>query len=258
MGAFPSDDLTTLQLDGTGDDPSQARVELLAAIQKLQALIASYNDNSGICPLDASGVIPDANVDATAMTALLNIATTSLKGLMSAADKVKLSGIATGANLYVLPEATDATLGGVKEGSGVTITSGVLSADTQISDHSAGSYVIGAISISLTGTHAYTERVEWKVARAGEVRIRVGYISTSGAGNVVYVRVLRNGSVWGTPLTGVSTSWVWSNYDVTVSVGDLIQVETSYTYYDGTASAKAAIMTGTPIDTGTQYPYVLE
>lgn len=41
-------------------------------------------------------------------------ATTSTAGLMSASDKTKLDGIATGANKYTLPEATTSDLGGIK------------------------------------------------------------------------------------------------------------------------------------------------
>lgn len=56
-------------------------------------------------------------------------ATTSAAGLMSASDKTKLDGIATGANNYTLPAATASTLGGVKVGSGLSVTSdGTLSA----------------------------------------------------------------------------------------------------------------------------------
>lgn len=56
-------------------------------------------------------------------------ATTSAAGLMSAADKTKLDGIATGANnyTYTLPNATSSTLGGVKIGSNITISSGTIS-----------------------------------------------------------------------------------------------------------------------------------
>ena len=51
-------------------------------------------------------------------------ATTSAAGYMSAADKTKLNGIATGANNYSLPTASS-TLGGVKTTSTVTSTSGL-------------------------------------------------------------------------------------------------------------------------------------
>ena len=55
-------------------------------------------------------------------------ATTSAAGLMSAADKIKLNGIASGANAYVLPTAAAGTLGGIKVGTNLSIDdSGVLS-----------------------------------------------------------------------------------------------------------------------------------
>ena len=56
-------------------------------------------------------------------------ATQSAAGLMSAADKTKLDGIATGANnyTYTLPSATSSTLGGVKIGSNITVSSGTIS-----------------------------------------------------------------------------------------------------------------------------------
>lgn len=54
----------------------------------------------------------------------LSAATQSAAGLMSAADKKKLDGVATGANAYSLPTATSSTLGGVKTTSTVTSNSG--------------------------------------------------------------------------------------------------------------------------------------
>lgn len=56
-------------------------------------------------------------------------ASQSANGLMSAADKKKLDGIANGANnfTYSLPTASATVLGGVKTGSNITNTSGVLS-----------------------------------------------------------------------------------------------------------------------------------
>lgn len=47
-------------------------------------------------------------------------ASTTAAGLMSAKDKAKLDGIAEGANKYVLPKATDATLGGIMIGGKVS------------------------------------------------------------------------------------------------------------------------------------------
>lgn len=56
-------------------------------------------------------------------------ATTSAAGLMSASDKSKLDGIASGANnyTYTLPTATSSVLGGVKVGSNISVSSGTIS-----------------------------------------------------------------------------------------------------------------------------------
>lgn len=54
-------------------------------------------------------------------------ATTTTAGLMTAADKIKLDGIAAEANKYSLPAATSSTLGGVKIGSNISVSSGTIS-----------------------------------------------------------------------------------------------------------------------------------
>lgn len=54
-------------------------------------------------------------------------ATSGASGLMSAADKAKLDGIANNANNYTLPTASASTLGGVKIGSNITNSFGTLS-----------------------------------------------------------------------------------------------------------------------------------
>lgn len=63
----------------------------------------------------------------TIAAARLPAATTSAQGAMTADMVTKLNGIETGANKYSLPTASSSTLGGVKIGSGVTISSGVIS-----------------------------------------------------------------------------------------------------------------------------------
>lgn len=73
---------------------------------------------------------PDATNDKLTIAATNTTyaaATTSANGLMSSADKTKLDGIATGANNYTLPTATASVLGGVKNGTNISNTSGVLS-----------------------------------------------------------------------------------------------------------------------------------
>lgn len=63
-----------------------------------------------------------------------NVATTSANGLMSSTDKTKLDGIASNANNYTLPTASASTKGGVKIGSGISVTSdGIISLTNKIS-----------------------------------------------------------------------------------------------------------------------------
>lgn len=56
-----------------------------------------------------------------------SVATTTIAGFMSEADKVKLNGIDTGANNYTLPTATSSILGGIKIGGNITNSSGTIS-----------------------------------------------------------------------------------------------------------------------------------
>lgn len=71
-----------------------------------------------------TGAEIDAGI-AKAQTALQSVpnATQAAAGLMAAADKKKLDGVATGANNYTLPAATASTLGGVKVGAGLSVDS---------------------------------------------------------------------------------------------------------------------------------------
>ena len=74
-----------------------------------------------------STTVPIANDNGTGV--IIPAVTTSNAGAMSASDKTKLDGIASGANNYTLPTASASVLGGVKVGSGLSIDGGgVLSA----------------------------------------------------------------------------------------------------------------------------------
>ena len=63
-----------------------------------------------------------------------SVATQSANGLMSNTDKTKLDGIAEGANNYTLPSA-GTSLGGVKTGGDVTISSGVITVNDDSHNH---------------------------------------------------------------------------------------------------------------------------
>lgn len=68
-------------------------------------------------------------------------ATTGSAGLMSATDKVKLNGIAEGANNYSLPAASSTVLGGIRLGSGLEYNSATGQTDAVETQYTAGSYI---------------------------------------------------------------------------------------------------------------------
>ena len=72
----------------------------------------------------SGGVI---TINSTDNNTTYSAVTQSANGLMTAADKKKLDGIASGANAYSLPTATDSVLGGVKVGSNLTNSNGTIS-----------------------------------------------------------------------------------------------------------------------------------
>jgi hypothetical protein len=63
--------LSKTHLDQTSDDPSQARAELAAGIDAVNDIIGSRDAASGICPLDASGLVPTSNLAAAVDNAAL-------------------------------------------------------------------------------------------------------------------------------------------------------------------------------------------
>lgn len=59
--AIPEDDLTTQHLDSATDDPSQARVELLATIQTLKALLAALDTAATARLVQDGGTVPEVD-----------------------------------------------------------------------------------------------------------------------------------------------------------------------------------------------------
>lgn len=105
---------------------------------KLSTTSASYGQASSASPAFGGSVsVPYLSVDTlghvvsgkTSTVAIpSSVATTSSAGLMSASDKTKLNGMATGANKYTLPTASTSTLGGIKvDGSTISISNGTIS-----------------------------------------------------------------------------------------------------------------------------------
>lgn len=126
---------------------------------------------------------PDATNDKITIAATnttYNAATTSVAGLMSAADKTKLDGIASEANNYSLPTASSSTLGGVKVGTNLSISNGVLSAtDTtyNVATTSANGLMSSSDKSKLNG-----------IATGAEVNqnafSKIAVESTIGSGNI--------------------------------------------------------------------------
>lgn len=100
-------------------------------------------------------------------------ATASTMGMMSAEDKAKLDGIAEGANKYELPQATSSVLGGVKIGTGISVSdgvisnAGVLSIKTGSTNGTISVNVGGAssnVSVKGLGSAAYTDSGNYATA----------------------------------------------------------------------------------------------
>lgn len=100
----------------------QADIDLSPYAKKSEAL-KSVTPSVGTSTI----ILTQTKVDGGTSTVSIGSATQSVAGAMSAADKKKLDGIATGANAYSLPTASSTTLGGVKVGNNLSISNGVLS-----------------------------------------------------------------------------------------------------------------------------------
>lgn len=107
-----------LRADGTWAKPPDTNT----TYSTMTGATSSTAGKTGLVPAPAAGaatrylrsdgtwqIPPDTNTT-------YSTATTSSAGLMSAADKTKLDGIASGANKYTLPVATTSALGGVRIG----------------------------------------------------------------------------------------------------------------------------------------------
>ena len=135
----------------------KADVDLSGYAKKTEALgsLATAQDAT-------KATIHKSTVSGSMSDVYINSATSSVAGVMSAADKAKLDGIAANANNYSLPTASASTLGGIKVGSNLSINNGVLSgtADTHYtSKNVVASTTNGTTNGSATGT-VYLNHVE--------------------------------------------------------------------------------------------------
>ena len=126
-------------------------------------------------------------------------ATTSTAGLMSAADKTKLNGIAEGANNYSLPTASSSVLGGIKIGTGLTIdSSGVVSVTGQTQ---------GTVTRVDVGSTAYNPDTNGIVSIPAYPTVPTNVSAfTNDAGYITsYINTWRNVYTGGTSRVGTGT-----------------------------------------------------
>lgn len=104
-------------------------------------------------------------------------ATTSANGLMTAAMVTKLNGIAEGANkyTYTLPNASSSTLGGVKVGSNITVSSGTISlTKTNVTT------ALGYTPLSTTGGTLTSSSDTPLTIKSGTTTSFIGFQNSSG------------------------------------------------------------------------------
>ena len=94
---------------------------------KVKQTAVSDPTASGTSTTFIATISQNANGVISATKKTVTTASTSTAGLMTAAMVTKLNGIAANANNYSLPTASSTTLGGVKIGSNINISSGVIS-----------------------------------------------------------------------------------------------------------------------------------
>lgn len=148
-------------------------------------------------------------------------ATDAAAGFMSAADKEKLDGIATGANKYTLPTASSSTLGGVKTGANITNSSGTISL-TKANVTAALGY-----TPPTTDTNTWTAFKGATTSAAGTA----GYVPAPTAGSAN--RYFRSDGTWTVPPdTNTNTTYTLTKSGSTISLTGSDGSKTSVTDSD--------------------------
>ena len=159
-------------------------------------------------------------------------ATDAVAGFMSATDKEKLDGIASGANKYTLPTATSSVLGGVKTGANITNSSGTISL-TKANVTNALGY-----TPPTTDTNTWTAFKGASTSAAGTA----GYVPapTAGAAN----RYFRSDGTWTVP-PNTNTTYTLTKSGSTITLNGSDGSETSVTDSNTTYSLSSFGVTAT-------------
>lgn len=200
-----------LRSDGTWAVPPDTNT----TYSNMSAATASSAGKSGLVPAPSAGsqskYLRGDGTWQTPPNTTYSTATTSTSGLMSASDKSKLDGIASGANKYTLPTASSTTLGGVKTTSSVTSTSGLTACPiiSGVPYYKASSINLSDLGITATATELnYMDGVTSSVqsqlngkASTSHTHNYAGSSSAGGAANSVKTSLvvkLNSGTTEGT------------------------------------------------------------
>jgi|GEM_PF-1410568 len=185
-------------------------------------------------------------ISSTGTNATIPSATNSIAGLLSASDKQKLDGIASGANSYTLPAATATTLGGIKVGSNLAIASdGTLSVTNTGGGTVTEVSVVDKNGISGVVTDPYTTpKITLKlgdispnsistgtiaaqnISASGDIYATNVYGNVATAGNVTGVVRITNGGTGATSVNGALNNLGLGNVDNTSDLDKPISTAT--------------------------------
>ena len=116
-----------------------------------------------------------------------DVATTAKNGLLSKEDKTKLDGIETGANKYVLPEAGNNTLGGIKAAPGTAgLSVGTINSKWINQKNVCGSftYHTGMEQVLPTYYQVLEATTEKYGLMSPEDKVKLDSLSSGGSGNI--------------------------------------------------------------------------
>lgn len=217
--------------DGLLEDVIEGKLDVADLVEGSNITISA--DGSGHVTITAS--VPDvsdfiteteANAAYATKSHTHSVATDSTNGFMSATDKEKLDGIATGANKYTLPTASSSTLGGVKIGANITNSLGTISI-TKANVTAALGYTPPTTNTTYSNMTGATSDA------AGEA----GLVPAPAAGAAT--RYLRSDGTWQVP---PNTTYTLSSFGITATAAELNKLDgctatvTELNYVDGVTS----------------------